>query len=381
MIYLDNNATTPPAPEVVEAMLPFLTNRWGNPSSLYPFGNDLGQVIDDARAKVAALIGASRPVEIVFTGGGTEANHLAIRGALRAQSQKRHLITSRVEHSSILNLCKLLEAEGYTVTYLPVDCNGQTSFADLEAAITETTALVSLMWANNETGILFPMAKIAEICAKKGVLLHSDAIQAVGKLPLHLEKVGAHLVSIAAHKFHGPKGVGALVVRRGTKWITPSPGAQEHGRRAGTENVPGIVGCGVAASLAQQFLASGVTELMQRRNALEIRLLQTISDCSVTGVSVPRTGNTCNLLIDRVNGEALVTLLARDHHICLSTGSACSAGHVAASHVLTAMGVDLAHSASLRISLSRLTTPADIEALLAALPQAVAQLRSQNPPI
>lgn len=379
MIYLDANATTPPAPEVIEAMLPFLTTRWGNPSSLYPFGNELGQVIDKARGQIASLIGAARPAEILFTSGGTEANHLAIRGALLAHPQKKHLITSVVEHSSILSLCKLLEADGYTVTYLPVDTSGQISLADLEAAITDATALVSLMWANNETGILFPMAKIAEICARKNVLLHSDAIQAVGKLPLNLEKVGVNLLSLSGHKFHGPKGVGALYIRRGTKWTTPIPGSQEHGRRAGTENVASIVGLGVAAELAQQFLVKGAADLMQKRNALEMLLTQSIPDCTVNGAAVPRIGNTSNINIGNVNGEALITLLAREHDICLSTGSACSAGHIKASHVMTAMGVDMDRYSPLRISLSRLTTDTEIQTVIQALPQAVSQLRAQNP--
>lgn len=379
MPYLDNNATTKPAPEVIEAMLPFLTTRWGNPSSLYPFGNELGQVLDAARTKIASLIGAARSAEILFTSGGTEANHLAIRGTLLAHPQKKHIVISVVEHSSILNLCKLLEADGYTVTYLPVDSSGQISLADLEAAITDHTALVSLMWANNETGILFPMAKIAEICARKNVLLHSDAIQAVGKLPLNLEKVGVNFLSIAGHKLHGPKGVGALYIRRGSKWVTPTPGSQEHGRRAGTENVAGIVGLGVAAELAQGFLTTGAAEVMQKRNVIETLLLQSIPDCSVNGASVPRVGNTSNINIGNVNGEVLITLLAREYDICLSTGSACSAGHVAASHVLTAMGVDMARYSPLRISLSRTTSDADIHTLLQDLPQAVARLRGQNP--
>lgn len=379
MLYLDNNATTQPAPEVIEAMLPFLTTRWGNPSSLYPFGNDLGQVLDGARVKIAALIGAARPAEILFTSGGTEANHLAIRGALLAHPQKKHLITSVVEHSGILSLCKRLEADGYSVTYLPVDSSGEISLADLEAAITDATALVSLMWANNETGILFPMAKVAEICARKNVPLHSDAIQAVGKLPLNLEKVGVNFLSMSGHKFHGPKGVGALYIRRGSKWTTPTPGSQEHGRRAGTENVAGIVGLGVAAELAQRFLAEGASELMQKRNVLEMLLTQSIPDCTVNGATVPRVGNTSSINIGNVNGEALITLLARGHNICLSTGSACSAGNVAASHVLTAMGVDMDHYSPLRISLSRLTTDAEIQTLVQALPQAVSRLRAQNP--
>lgn len=378
MIYLDNNATTPVAPEVVEAMLPFLTTRWGNPSSLYPFGNDLGQALDAARAQVAALLGAARPAEVLFTSGGTEANYLAIRGTLRAHPQKKHLIISVVEHSSILSLCKLLETEGYSVTQLPVDAQGQISLAELEAAITDQSALVSIMWANNETGILSPMAKIAEICARKGVLLHSDAVQAVGKLPLSMEAIPVHLLSIAAHKIHGPKGVGALYIRRGTKWITPTPGAQGHGRRAGTENVAGIVGLGVAAELAQSHVASGLAQVAALRSMMEARLLQAIPNSSINGQHAPRVGNTCNINIRDINGEACVMMLA-EHGICVSTGSACSAGQVAASHVLTAMGVDMQHYSPLRISLSRLTTFEECDRLCMTLPQSVARLRQSHP--
>lgn len=379
MIYLDNNATTPVAPEVLEAMLPFFTTRWGNPSSLYPFGNQLGQALGNARAQVAALLGTQRPAEVCFTSGGTEANHMAIRGALFAHPQKRHIITSVVEHSSVLNLCRQLETQGYSVTYLPVDPQGQISIDQLNDSITTTTALVSIMWANNETGILSPIEKIAEVCARRGVLLHSDAVQAAGKRPLTLDSVPVNLLSIAGHKIQGPKGVGALYIRRGTKWVTPSPGSQENGRHAGTENVAGIMGLGMAAERALQHASHGTTAVTHLRVAMEDALLQRIPDTTVNGRRVARLGNTTNINIKGINGETLVMLLAHTHDICVSTGSACSAGHVAASHVITAMGVDMATYSPIRISLGGQTSQQDINALLTALPLVVEQLRAQNP--
>jgi cysteine desulfurase len=378
MIYLDNNATTPVAQEVLEAMLPYLTERWGNPSSLYPFGNQLGQALIAARTQVATLINAARAAEVIFTSGGTESNHLAIRGALRAHPQKKHIVTSVVEHSSILGLCKLLETDGYTVTYLPVDGSGQISLEDLESAIRDDTSLVSFMWANNETGILSPMAKIGEVCARKGVTLHSDAVQAVGKIPIDLEKVPVQLLSIAAHKIHGPKGVGALYIRRGTKWTSPVPGAQENGRRAGTENVAGGVGLGVAAELAQRYLMTGTARVESLRSTMETRLLQAIPDGSINGQNTPRLGNTCNINIRGIDGETAIMMLA-EHGICASTGSACSAGRVAASHVIQAMGVDMQTHSPIRLSLARTTTPEDVERTCTVLPSVVERLRRLNP--
>lgn len=378
MPYLDNNATTQPAPEVIEAMLPFLTTRWGNPSSLYPFGNELGQVLDMARAQVATLIGATRPAEILFTSGGTEANHLAIHGALLVHPEKKHIITSVVEHSSILNLCQQLENQGYAITRLPVDTNGQIALTNLESAIRPDTALVSIMWANNETGILSPIAKIAEVCARHGVPLHSDAVQTAGKIPLSVDSIPIQMLSIASHKIHGPKGVGALYIRRGTKWTSPVPGSQEHGRRAGTENVAGIVGFGTAAALAHHYVATHASRLEALRNTMETRLLQAIPDATINGSRAARIGNTCNINIRGVDGEACIMMLA-EQGICASTGSACSAGHVAASHVISAMGVDMQHNSPIRLSLARTTTSDEIDRVCAALPSIVGRLRRLNP--
>lgn len=378
MIYLDNNATTPVAPEVVAAMLPYFTEHWGNPSSVYPFGNQLGQTLITARRQVAALIGAARPAEILFTAGGTEANHMAIRGALLAQPDKRHIITSAVEHSSVLNLCQQLETQGYAITRLPVDANGQIALAELESAIRPDTALVSIIWANNETGILSPIAKIAEVCARRNIPLHSDAVQAAGKIPLSIDSTPVQLLSIASHKIHGPKGVGALYIRRGTKWTSPVPGSQENGRRAGTENVAGIVGLGVAATLAHDYTTHNAVRLEALRNSMENRLLQAIPDSSINGQHAPRVGNTCSINIRGIDGETSVMMLA-EHGICVSTGSACSAGHIAASHVITALGVDMQCHSPIRLSLARTTTPEDIERLCTVLPSVVARLKQLNP--
>lgn len=304
---------------------------------------------------------------------------MAIRGALLAHPQKRHIITSVVEHSSVLNLCRQLETQGYHVTYLPVDPNGQISIDQLENSITDTTALVSIMWANNETGILSPIEKIAECCAGKGILLHSDAVQAAGKIPIAVDTLPVNLLSIAGHKIHGPKGVGALYIRRGTKWVSPSPGTQENGRRAGTENVAGIVGLGMAAERALHHATHGAATVTQLRTAMEDVLLQKIPDTTVNGRGVTRLGNTTSLNIKGVNGETVVMLLAHTHDICVSTGSACSAGHVAASHVITALGVDMTAYSPIRLSLSEHTSQKDIAVLLEALPQVVSSLRAQNP--
>lgn len=377
-IYFDNNATTQPAPEVITAMLPYLTERWGNPSSLYPFGNQLGQALDQARSAVATLIGARRPSEILFTSGGTESNTLAIQGLLRARPEKRHIITSAVEHSSILSLCEDLSRTGYRITYLPVDAQGQLKLADLEAAICVDTALVTVMWANNETGVLFPLKEIADCCAKHAIPLHSDAIQAVGKTPIDLDKIPVQVISISGHKFHAPKGIGALYIRRGTQWQSPLPGAQEHGRRAGTENVAGIVGIGKAAELASEYLNHSLNVTAALRDQLEAGLKAAIGDLHISGATNPRLANTSNIQVADIDGEACVLLLA-ELGICVSTGSACGAGKVAASHVLQAMGVNLDRYAPIRLTLGRNTPTSDVQILIQRLPEVVARLRRLNP--
>lgn len=335
MIYLDNNATTPIAPEVLEAMMPYLTTEWGNPSSSYRFGSKLKGVIENARAQVAELIGA-HPGEVLFTSCGTESNNAAINAALKGTG-KRHIVTSAVEHSSVLNYCRLLEGEGYRVTYLPVDREGLLKLADVENAITDDTAVVSLMWANNETGVLFPVKEVADLCKSKGVLYHCDAVQAAGKVEIDLKKIPIDYLSITGHKFHAPKGIGALFVRRKVSF---SPiicgGHQERGRRGGTENVPLIVGLGKAAEFVHKHLHDYENKVRPLRDALEDSILNVISNTELNGHKTQRLVNTTNITFHGIESEALLILLDQEG-ICASSGSACLADSDAPSHVIKAM--------------------------------------------
>lgn len=335
MIYLDNNATTPIAPEVLEAMMPYLTTEWGNPSSSYRFGSKLKGVIENARAQVAELMGA-HPGEVIFTSCGTESNNAAINAAVRGTG-KRHIVTSAVEHSSVLNYCKLLEGEGSRVTYLPVDREGLLKLADVENAIADDTAVVSLMWANNETGVLFPVKEIADICKSKGVLYHCDAVQAAGKVEIDLRSIPIDYLSITGHKFHAPKGIGALFVRRKVPF---SPllcgGHQERGRRGGTENVPLVAGMGVAAELALKHIPEYNTKVRPLRDALEAGLLCTFQNTQLNGHKTYRLSNTCNITFQGIEAEALLILLDQ-FGICASSGSACLADSEGPSHVIRAM--------------------------------------------
>lgn len=335
MIYLDNNATTPIAPEVLEAMMPYLTTEWGNPSSSYRFGAKLKGVIENARAQVAELIGAHSG-EVIFTSCGTESNNAAINAALKGTG-KRHIVTSAVEHSSVLNYCKLLEGEGYRVTYLPVDREGLLKLADVENAITDDTAVVSLMWANNETGVLFPVKQIADLCKSKGVLYHCDAVQAAGKLEIDLRKIPVDYLSITGHKFHAPKGIGALFVRRKVQF---SPlicgGHQERGRRGGTESVHLIVGLGRAAELARKHLPEYDPKVRPLRDALEEGILRTIPTSELNGNKIQRLCNTTNITFHGIESEALLLLLDQQG-LCASSGSACLADSDETSHVIRAM--------------------------------------------
>ena len=379
-IYLDNNATTRVAPEVLSAMLPFFTEKWGNPSSLHRFGSETRTAVDRARQQVATLLGANRPTEIIFTSGGTESNHLAIRGTLNGQPDKKHLITTPVEHSSVLALCKTLEKEGYEISLLPVDSQGALDIQQLEAMIRPTTALVTCLWANNETGVLFPIEKMAQICAARGVPLHVDAIQACGKLPIDLAHTPVTLLSLSAHKFHGPKGMGALYVRRGTG-LRPIfvGGSQERSLRAGTENVPGIVGLGMAAELASQQMKEQMPRVAQLRDRLETMLLAQFSFARRNGPLQPRLPNTSSLSFVGLDGEAICLLLS-EQGIAASTGSACSSGTLESSHVLTAMGLTPQQAkGTVRISLSRETTSEEIDRFLAILPPLVARLQRTSP--
>jgi cysteine desulfurase len=361
-IYFDNNATTRPLPEVFEAMSPFLTELYGNPSSIHRFGAQVAQKISEARARVAALIGASDPIEIVFTSCGTEGDNAAIRATLQFQPDKRHIVTTQVEHPAVLGLCQHLEKSGYRVTWLGVGGDGMLDLDELRDSLTDDTALVSVMYANNETGVIFPIDKIGEIVKAKGIPFHVDAVQAAGKIPLQVNEGSVDLLTISGHKFHAPKGVGALYIRRG---LTFPPfvvgGHQEKNRRAGTENVASIVGVGVAAESARKRLGDDCERIRGLRDQLEEALLQSCPDCRINGGESERLPNTSNVSFRYLEGESILVLLDQ-FGICASTGSACTAGSAEPSHVLRAMAVapDWLQGA-VRFSLSRFNTQEEVQ--------------------
>lgn len=380
-VYLDNNATTRIAPEVLREMMPYLTEHYGNPSSMHSFGGEAADGLEPARARVAALLGAESPAEIVFTGGGSESDNLAIVGTLRANPAKRHLVTTAVEHPAVLGLCRELQSrQGYEVTYLPVDEQGELDLEDLRAALRPDTAIVSIMAANNETGVVFPSEAIGRIVKEAGVVYHVDAVQAAGKLPLDMRSSTIDLLSLSGHKLHAPKGVGALYVRRGTK-LRPLivGGHQERGRRAGTENVAGIVALGKACELAAGLRERENARVRALRDRLESRLLADIPDSQRNGHAERRLPNTSNISFRYIEGEGILLLLDRAG-IAASSGSACTSGSLEPSHVLKAMGVPftLAHG-SIRFSLSRYTTEQEIDYVAAVLPRIVERLRAITP--
>ncbi|MCF2970211.1 cysteine desulfurase NifS [Synechococcus sp. Nb3U1] len=377
VIYLDNNATTAVDPLVLEAMLPYLQAFYGNPSSMHSFGGQVGRALTQAREQVAALLG-SDPTEILFTSCGSEGNNTAIRAALAAQPDKRHIITTQVEHASVLNLCKHLEKQGYRVTYLSVDGQGCLDLLELEAALTGDTALVTFMAANNETGVLFPIEPVGSLAQDYGAIVHVDAVQAVGKIPLALHNLPVDLLTLSSHKLHAPKGIGALYIRRGFRFRPLLLGGhQERGRRAGTENVPGIVALGKAAELAQAYL--GDPQERHLRDALEQGILQRIPDTQVNGHPSQRLPNTTNLGFKFVEGEAILFGLNK-YGICASSGSACTSGSLEPSHVLRAMHLPytVLHG-SIRFSLSRFTQQADVDRVLEVLPEIIRHLRAISP--
>ena len=336
MIYLDHNATTPVLPEVFEAMRPYFCEEWGNPSSSYRFGSKLKSVIETARESVADLIGA-HPREIIFTSGGTESNNSAIHAALKANPTKKHVITSAVEHSSVLTYCRSLESEGYRVTYLPVDREGLLSLTDLENAITDETAVISLMWANNETGVLFSVEKIAQRCRARNVLFHCDAVQAIGKVTVDMKEIPIDYLSITGHKLGAPKGIGALYVKRKAPF-TPylHGGHQERGRRGGTESVPLIAGLGKAAEYSSKRVADYNRHVRPLRDQLENDILSSIPNTELNGHKTERLANTTNITFQGIESEALLLLLDQAG-ICASSGSACLADSDEPSHVIQAM--------------------------------------------
>lgn len=379
VIYLDNNATTKVDPAVLEAMLPYLTEFYGNPSSMHTFGGQVSRAVQEARQHVAALFGAADSAEVVFTSCGTEGNNAAIRSALAAQPDRRHIITSQVEHACVLNLCKQLEKQGYTVTYLSVDRRGEIDLMELEAAVTGNTALVTVMYANNETGVLFPVEEVGAIAKAKGAHVHVDAVQVAGKLPLKMQSSTIDTMTISGHKLHAPKGVGALYVRRGVRFRPLLLGGhQERGRRAGTENVAGIIGLGKAAEVAN-FELKYLGREAKLRDRLEQGLLAAIPDCEVNGHPTKRLPNTTNIGFKYIEGEAILLMLDQ-HGICASSGSACTSGSLEPSHVLRAMGLPytILHG-SIRFSLSRYTTEAEIDRVLELMPGIVEKLRAISP--
>lgn len=378
-IYLDNNATTKVDDEVVKAMLPYLSEYYGNPSSMHTFGGQVGRAVTEARSHLAALLGAD-PTEIVFTSCGTEGDNAAIRAALLAQPSKRHIVTTQVEHAAVINLCKQLETQGYTVTYLSVNRQGQLDLDELEASLTGNTALVSIMYANNETGVVFPIEKIGQIVKERGAIFHVDAVQAVGKIPLNMKESTIDMLTLSGHKLHAPKGIGALYVRRGVRFRPFLVGGhQERGRRGGTENVAGIVALGKAAELENAHLEEAVKRQSQLRDRLEQGLLATIPDCEVNGDATNRLPNTTNIGFKYIEGEAIL-LSMNQYGICASSGSACTSGSLEPSHVLRAMGLPytILHG-SIRFSLSRYTTDAEIDEVLAVMPGIVERLRALSP--
>jgi len=378
--YFDSNATTSIAPEVLQSMLPYLTEDWGNPSSPYRMGKKLVEPIQVARESAAALIGADS-AEVIFTSCGTESINTAITSCLYSQPAKRHVVTTAVEHSATKNCCAALAERGYEVTYLPVNRDGSLDLKLFEASLRPETAVVSIMWANNETGVLFPISKIAAICRERKIPVHTDAVQVPGKLTIDVNELGVDLLSLSAHKFHGPKGIGLLYVRKGTAFRPLIVGGhQEEGNRGGTENVPYIVGFGRAAELARAVSVQSRQELAALRDSLENGIFSRIPGTSRNGAKEPRLPNTTSISFAGVDAEALLMLLDQ-LAICASSGSACTTGSVAPSHVLTAMQLNPAEARStLRFSLDYETTPEDVAFLMSHLPRLVAELRSAASP-
>ena len=378
-IYLDNNETTSVAPEVVEELLPYLKEFYGNPSSMHTFGGQLHRKVEDARNKVAQLIGAESE-EIIFTSGGTESDNTAIMSAVESLPNKRHIITTRVEHPAVLNFCKHLARKGFRVTFLPVNNQGQLSIDDVLKAIDEDTVLVSIMYANNETGVTFPVTEIANILKERRIFFHTDAVQAVGKIPIDIKKIPVDMLSISGHKLHAPKGVGALFVRKGTRFYPYIIGGhQEHGRRAGTESVPLIIGLGKACELAGKN-PTGETEYLKKlRDKLEAALLKTCPDVRINGEVNNRLPNTTNISFEYVEGEAILLRL-NEYGICASSGSACTSGSLEPSHVLRSMGVPFtAIHGSIRFSLSRYNTEPEIDKVIEVMPEIIKNLRMLSP--
>lgn len=381
-IYMDNNATTKVAPEVVEAMIPYLTDYYGNPSSMHNFGGQVAEGIKKARQQVADLLGAE-PEEIIFTSCGTESDSAAVLSALQAYPERRHIVTTRVEHPAIKTLCENLETltgHRHRVTRLKVAGDGTIDMDEYAAALTDDTAIVTAMWANNETGVIFPVEEMARMANERGILFHTDAVQAVGKIPINMKDSVIDFLSISGHKLHAPKGVGVLYIRRGTPYIPfLAGGHQEKGRRGGTENVASIVGLGKACELAAENMAEENTRVKALRDKLEQGLLQSVPRSMLNGHQQDRLPNTANISFEFVEGESILLHL-NQHHICASSGSACTSGSLEPSHVLRAMGVPFtAAHGSIRFSLSVYNTDEEVEYVLEKIPEIIATLREMSP--
>ncbi|MGE4504477.1 MAG: cysteine desulfurase NifS [Desulfovibrionaceae bacterium] len=378
-IYMDNNATTRVDPAVLEEMLPYFGELYGNPSSMHRFGGQVGGKLAEARERTAALLGCE-PREVLFTSCGTESDNTALHSALAAQPEKRHIITTRVEHPAVLSTCKALEKQGYEVTLLGVDAEGRLDLDEYREALRKDTALVSVMWANNETGMLFPVEEMAALARERGVFFHTDAVQAVGKVGMNLKDSAIDMLSLSGHKLHAPKGVGALYVRRQVPFRPFMLGGhQERGRRAGTENTAALIGLGKACDLAREHMDEENTTVRALRDRLEDGLLGGVEDARRNGAADPRLPNTTNISFGYVEGEAILLLLDQ-LGICASSGSACTSGSLEPSHVLRAMGVPFtfAHG-SIRFSLSRFNTPDEVEFVIEKLPPVIQNLRRLSP--
>jgi cysteine desulfurase len=379
IVYLDNNATTTIAPEVLDAMMPFLRDLWGNPSSMHTFGGQVRAYIDRARQQVARFIGAEED-EIIFTGCGTESDNTAIMAALEANPGRRHIVTTRVEHPAVLSLCQRLEKEGHQVTWLSVDSQGMLDLEEARRSVNECTGVVSVMYANNETGVIFPVEEVGKIARAAGCFFHVDAVQAAGKIPLNMRRSTIDYLALSGHKLHAPKGVGILYIRKGTKF---SPlivgGHQEMGRRGGTENVASIIGLGAACELAGKHLEEENVKVKKLRDQLERALLAKAPDARLNGHPEMRLPNTSNISFEYVEGESILLRL-NELGICASSGSACTSGSLEPSHVLRAMGVPYtAAHGSVRFSLSRYTTVEEIDFVIEQLPPIIKDLRAISP--
>ena len=379
VIYVDNNATTQVSPEVIEEMLPYFNEFYGNPSSMHTFGGKVEHKITEARKRLAALLGAA-PEEIIFTGCGTESDSTAIRAAILSNPDKKHILTSRVEHPAVKNHYEYLSKNGYRVTFVPVDRKGRLDLDYLYKNLSDDTALVSIMWANNESGVIFPLEEISRVVREKGIVFHTDAVQAVGKFPIDLKTIDVDMLSVSGHKLHGPKGVGALYVRRGTKY-TPFiiGGHQEKGRRGGTENVASIIGLGKAAELAAAHLSDNNNQIKQLRDKLENEILKRVPNTIINGDRNNRLPNTTSIAFEYVEGESIL-LMMDEFGICASSGSACTSGSLEPSHVLRAMGVPFtAAHGSVRFSLSKYNTEEEIGFIIEKLPPIIERLRELSP--